>query len=285
MGVIATVLVQGPDRKGLIAGITGWIFKNNGNIIYLDQHTDAYEKKFFMRVQFDLDGFKISHEELPHELEKLCMSLDQRCRVFFSDEKKRLAIMVSKQGHCLEDLLSRWRSGELDANIRLIVSNHPDRKEIADYYRIPYYHFPITPENKIEQEKKILQLFEKEQIDTVVLARYMQILTPQFVNRYPDAIINIHHSFLPAFAGADPYRQAFRRGVKIIGATSHYVTEELDEGPIIAQDVIRVSHRDTVDDLKRKGRDIEKLVLARAVKLHLENRVIVYNGKTIVFGD
>lgn len=285
MGTIATALVQGPDRKGLIAGITGWIFENNGNIIYLDQHTDAYEKKFFMRVQFDLEGFRISRDELPHELEELCMKLDQRCRVFFSDERKRLAIMVSKQGHCLEDLLSRWRSGELEADIRLIVSNHPDLKPIADYYGIPYHHFPITPENKIEQEKKILALYEQENIDTVVLARYMQILTPQFVNRYPDAIINIHHSFLPAFVGADPYRQAFKRGVKIIGATSHYVTEELDEGPIIAQDVIRVSHRDTVEDLKRKGRDIEKLVLARAVKLHLENRVIVYNGKTIVFGD
>lgn len=282
---IVTALVQGEDKPGIIATITGFIYENNGNIIYLDQHTDQREKMFFMRVQFSLEGFKIPRREIDYEFGKVCESLGQSHSVYFSDQKKRVAIMVSRQGHCLSDLLYRWQIKDIEMEVAAIISNHEDQERIARYYEIPYCCFPVDKNNKIEQEKRILQTLREKNVDTVVLARYMQILTPQFVNAYPDSIINIHHSFLPAFVGANPYLQAFKRGVKIIGATSHYVTEELDRGPIIAQDVIKVSHRDTVENLKRKGRDIERLVLARAVNLHVENRILVHKGKTIVFGD
>ncbi len=279
-----TALVQGKDTKGIIATITNWIFDHSGNIVYLDQHTDPVEDMFFMRIRWDLDGFVVPREEIDDKFGEVCWRLQMAHRLFFSDRKKRLAIMVSKQGHCLLDLLYRWRSGQLIVDIPAIISNHDDQRDIAGYYNIPYFHLPVTKETKPKQEEEVMSLLRKEGIDTVVLARYMQILSPKFVNAYRNSIINIHHSFLPAFAGADPYRQAFHRGVKIIGATSHYITEELDEGPIIFQDIVPVTHRDNVITLRRKGEDIEKMVLARAVAMHVENRVLIHNGKTVVFG-
>ena len=281
---IVTALIQGKDTKGIIATITSWIFDHGGNIVYLDQHTDPVEDMFFMRTRWDMDGFEIPREELDDEFSKVCWRLGMAHRLFFSDRKKQIAIMVSKQGHCLLDLLYRWRSGHLQVDIPCIISNHEDQKDIAGYYHIPFHYFPVTKDNKKDQEKAVMELLRKENIDTIVLARYMQILSSKFVNTYRNSIINIHHSFLPAFVGADPYRQAFMRGVKIIGATSHYVTEKLDQGPIIFQDVIPVTHRDSVTSLQRKGLDIEKMVLARAVGMHVENRVLIHNGKTVVFG-
>jgi len=281
---IVTALIQGKDTKGIIATITSWIFDNSGNIVYLDQHTDPVEDMFFMRIRWDMDGFQVSREELDEEFGKVCWRLGMAHRLFFSDKRMRLAIMVSKQGHCLLDLLYRWRSKQLEIEIPCIISNHDDLMDMAGYYNIPFHHFPVTKETKPEQEKKIMDVLRKEKVDTVVLARYMQILTPKFVHAYRNSIINIHHSFLPAFIGADPYLQAFKRGVKIIGATSHYVTEELDQGPIIYQDVVPVTHRDNVETLKRKGEDIEKMVLARSVAMHVENRVLMHNGKTVIFG-
>jgi formyltetrahydrofolate deformylase len=284
-GKLLTALVQGPDQKGIIARITNFIYQNGGNIVYLDQHTDTTEGMFFMRVQFSLDEFTIPRERIEPAFRTVCNELNMDYRLFFSDQKRRVAIMVSKEGHCLVDLLYRWESGFLDIELPAVISNHETLREVAEYYGVPYHYFPVTRETRERYEPEILALLRSLDVDTVVLARYMQILSPRFVDAYRNAIINIHHSFLPAFVGADPYRQAFHRGVKIIGATSHYVTEELDQGPIIAQDVIQVSHRDTLEDFKRKGQDIEKLVLARAVSLHVENRVLVYNGKTVVFGD
>jgi formyltetrahydrofolate deformylase len=281
---IVTALIQGKDTKGIIATITSWIFDNSGNIVYLDQHTDPVEDMFFMRIRWDMDGFQVSREELDEEFGKVCWRLGMAHRLFFSDKRMRLAIMVSKQGHCLLDLLYRWRSKQLEIDIPCIISNHDDLKDMAGYYNIPFHHLPVTKETKPEQEKKIMEILRKEKVDTIILARYMQILTPKFVNAYRNSIINIHHSFLPAFIGADPYLQAFKRGVKIIGATSHYVTEELDQGPIIYQDVVPVTHRDNVETLKRKGEDIEKMVLARSVAMHVENRVLMHNGKTVIFG-
>lgn len=279
-----TALVQGKDTKGIIATITSWIFDHSGNIVYLDQHTDSTEDMFFMRIRWSLDGLTIPRDELDDKFGDVCWRLGMAHRLFFSDKRKRLVIMVSKQGHCLLDLLYRWRSGQLNVDIPAIISNHDDQRDIAGYYHIPFHHMPLTKETKPQQEEQVLAILREVEADTVVLARYMQILTPKFVNAYRSNIINIHHSFLPAFAGADPYMQAFQRGVKVIGATSHYVTEELDQGPIIFQDVVRVTHRDNVDTLKRKGEDIEKIVLARAVAMHFENRVLIHNGKTVVFG-
>jgi len=280
----ATALIQGKDTKGIIATITSWIFDNSGNIIYLDQHTDSVEDMFFMRIRWDISRFQVPREQLDQKFGEVCWRLGMAHRLFFSDKKRRVAIMVSKQGHCLLDLLYRWRSGHLDIEIPCIISNHKDLEDMAGYYNIPFIHLPVTPPAKREQEDRILEILRKEEVNTVVLARYMQILTPKLVQAYRNSIINIHHSFLPAFIGADPYMQAFRRGVKIIGATSHYVTEDLDQGPIIYQDVVPVTHRDNVETLKRKGQDIERVVLARAVALHVENRVLIHNGKTVVFG-
>lgn len=279
-----TALIQGKDTKGIIATITSWIFENCGNIIYLDQHTDSVENMFFMRIRWDMTRFQIPREDLDQKFSEVCWPLGMAHRLFFSDRKKRAAILASRQGHCLLDLLYRWRSGHLDIDIPCIISNHQDLKDMAGYYHIPFFHLPVTEKTKREQEDRIIEILKKEEIDTVVLARYMQILTPKLVQAYRNSIINIHHSFLPAFIGADPYLQAFKRGVKIIGATSHYVTEDLDQGPIIYQDVVPVTHRDNVETLKRKGQDIERVVLARAVALHVENRVLIHNGKTVVFG-
>jgi len=279
-----TALIQGKDTKGIIATITSWIFDNCGNIIYLDQHTDPVEDMFFMRIRWDMTRFQVRREDLDEEFSQVCWRLGMAHRLFFSDRKMKIAILTSKQGHCLLDLLYRWQSGHLDIDIPCIISNHEDLRDMAGYYNIPYHFLPVTKETKRKQEDQIIKILKKEHVDTVVLARYMQILTPKLVQAYRNSIINIHHSFLPAFIGADPYLQAFKRGVKIIGATSHYVTEDLDQGPIIYQDVVPVTHRDNVETLKRKGQDIERMVLARAVAMHLENRVLIHNGKTVVFG-
>jgi len=280
---IAILLISCPDQKGLVSRISHFIFEGGGNILDLDQHVDPNEGIFSARIAWEMQEFTITSSQLKEAFTPLAKEINANWDIYFSWEKTRLAIFVSKYDHCLQEILWRHRLGEFGVEIPLIVSNHPDLKPLADHYGIPYYVFPVTKDNKEEQEQKQLTLLAEYQIDTVILARYMQILTPQFVSAYPSQIINIHHSFLPAFVGKSPYAQAFERGVKIIGATSHYVTEELDEGPIIEQDIIRISHRDSLQDLVRKGRDLERLVLARAIQYHTENRVLVNGRKTIIF--
>ncbi len=279
----ATLLLSCLDQKGLVATMADWVYRHNGNIIHADQHTDASEAVFFQRIEFELDGFDLDRTEILPALGPLAERFTMRCDVRFSDERPRVAILVSKQAHCMYDLLARWRMGELAADIPLVISNHPDQADVAQHFDLAFRHLPVTPESRIEQESAILALLAEHDIDLVVLARYMQILSAGFVAKYPSRIINIHHSFLPAFAGGRPYHQAHDRGVKLIGVTAHYATAELDDGPIIEQDVVRVSHRDTVDDLVRKGRDLEMIVLARAVRAHLAHRVLVYGRKTVVF--
>lgn len=282
-GVTAILLLSCPDRKGLVAGISDFIFRNNGNIIFADQHTDPEGGIFLLRIEWELDGFQIPRHEIADAFRPIAERFEMTWDLRFSDYAPRMAIFASKIGHCLYDLLWRQRVGEFRAEMCLVVSNHPDLQPVAESFGVEYHCYPTTQETKAAQETRIIEKLEEQRIDLVVLARYMQILTPQFVNRYPNRIINIHHSFLPAFAGGQPYHQAYERGVKIIGATAHYVTEELDRGPIIEQDVVRVSHRDSVADLIRKGRDLEKVVLARAVNLHLRNSILVYGNKTVVF--
>jgi formyltetrahydrofolate deformylase len=266
---------------GLVARISHFIFERGGNILNLDEHVD--EGYFFVRVAWDMNNFSIPESEVANAFVPLAKEFDATWKINFTGKNLRVALFVSKLDHCLQEILWRQRIGEFDIEIPLIISNHPDSKPLAEHYHIPFFIFPITKENKQEQEKKELTLLKEHQVDTVVLARYMQILTPQFVDAYKNQIINIHHSFLPAFVGSKPYRKAYERGVKIIGATSHYVTNELDEGPIIEQDIIRISHKDTVSDLVRKGRDLEKLVLARALYCHAQHRILVHNKKTIIF--
>lgn len=273
-----------PDRKGIVAAVTKFLADHDGNIIDLDQHVDTEQGVFFMRVEWDLAGFAVPIDRLRAELSPLVDSLQATWELHFSSDRFRMAVFVSKQAHCLYDILSRHESGEWAVDVPLVVSNHPDLEGLARRHKIDFEVFPKTPETRAEQEEREIALLKEYRIDFVVLARYMQILTGDFVREFPNRIINIHHSFLPAFAGGKPYHAAHARGVKVIGATSHYVTEHLDEGPIIAQDVIPVSHRDSVRDLVRKGQDLEKVVLARAVWHHLEHRILVYNNKTVVFG-
>jgi formyltetrahydrofolate deformylase len=279
----AVLLITCRDQKGLVASVSDFLYRNEGNIIHADQHTDQEEGVFVQRVEWELDGFAIPRDGIAGAFRPIAERFDMRWRLHFSDEPRRIAVFVSKLPHCLYDILARWRMGEFRGQIGLIVSNHVDHRGVAASFGVPFHHFPVTPENKRSQEEKMLALLEGAGIGLVVLARYMQVLSPEFVARYRNGIINIHHSFLPAFAGARPYHQAHERGVKLIGATAHYVTAELDQGPIIGQDVVRVSHRDAVPDLVRKGRDLEKLVLARALDLHLRDRVVVYGNKTVVF--
>lgn len=283
MGITATVLMTCRDQKGLVHKISEFIFRRNGNILHADQHIDFESGQFFSRVEWDLHGFGIAREKIASEFKPLADSLGMQWALRFSDERPRVAIFVSRLDHCLIDLLHRHSIGELQADFVLIVSNHGHLRALAEHHRTPYHVFSITSENKGAQEKKEIALLDSLRVDLVILARYMQILSRDFVSLYPNRIINIHHSFLPAFAGARPYAQAYDRGVKLIGATSHYVTPIVDEGPIIEQDVVRVSHRDTVEDLIRKGRDLERVVLARAVRLHLDRRVLPYGNKTVVF--
>ena len=277
----ATLLISCPDRPGIVADVSRFVFERGGNILHADQHTDRQEGVFLQRVEWEEEGLDV--EEVAAAFEPIADRFDMTWRVAASDRVSRIAILVSKQGHCMFDLLARWRMGELPAEIPVVISNHSDLGDEAERLGVEFQHLPVTPGTKRDQERRIEELLDDHDVDVVVLARYMQILTPEFVNRRPNEIINIHHSFLPAFAGARPYHQAHERGVKIIGATAHYVTEGLDEGPIITQDVARVSHRDSVDDMVHKGRDLEMVVLARAVRLHLEHRVIVYGSKTVVF--
>ncbi len=275
--------MSSPDRKGLVAKISEFIYRNDGNILHADHHIDEEAGLFLMRVEWDLNGFSLPRDEIHVAFNPLARELGLNWNLFFSDQIPKSAIFVSKYEHCLYDLLLRHRAGELRANFSLVISNHPDLRSIAESFGIEYMVFPITKERKFEQEVRIRNELNKREIELIILARYMQILTKGFVESFQNRIINIHHSFLPAFAGPDPYRQAYQRGVKLIGATSHYVTAGLDKGPIIAQDVIRVTHRDSPDDLIRKGRDLEKLVLARALRAHLDHQVLVYGNKTVVF--
>ena len=280
----AILLVYCADRKGLIASVTEFIYRSNGNIIRLDQHVDSKKRIFFMRAEWDLNNTNLPVEELGVRFQaEIAEKFGMQWKLYFSDETHRIAVFVSKLSHCLYDILSRYQAKEWDVEIPLIISNHPDLEPVAKGFGIDYYVFPITKTNKRSQEQKQLALLKEHNIETIVLARYMQIMTNEFVKNYPNRIINIHHSFLPAFPGAQPYHSAYERGVKIIGATSHYVTSELDAGPIIEQDIVNISHKDTVMDLIRKGRDLEKVVLARTIWHHLRRKVLVHDNRTIVF--
>ena len=270
------------DQSGIIASVTNFISDNNGNIVYIDQHVDREQDIFFMRVEsefttFSMDGFTSNFRDV------LVEKFQMKWRIYNAEDKPKMAIFVSKYDHCLYDILGRYRSGELHCELPFIISNHLDLKHIADNFNIPFYHIPVTKANKLEAEKEQLKLLKEHNIDFVVLARYMQIVSGKLIDLYKNKIINIHHSFLPAFVGAKPYHSALKRGVKIIGATSHYITEELDAGPIIEQDVARVSHTYSIKDLITKGRDLEKIVLATAIKHHINRKVMVYNNKTVIF--
>jgi len=280
---IATLLVLCPDRKGLVAALARLLYDHGANILQAQQHTEPVDKMFFQRICFDMAELDITREALEDLLAIECGRYQMRWQISYSDRPKRMAIFVSKFEHCLHDLLLRHRLGEFTCQIATVVSNHPDLEPVANQFAVPFHVFPIKPETKSAQEKKEIALLEQEKIDLIVMARYMQILSNEFVARFPERIINIHHSFLPAFSGARPYHQAYERGVKLIGATAHYATSELDEGPILAQDVVPCSHRDTVQDLVRKGRDVERMVLAQAVRWHLDDRILVYGRRTIVF--
>jgi len=279
----AILLTSCPDQKGIVATLSDFVFRHNGNILHADEHADEGSNLFLMRVEFDPKDFDIDLADFAKHFSPIAEKFAMQWRLARSNVRQKMAILVSKYDHCLVDLLYRHKSGELACEIPLVISNHPDNGPIADFYRIPFFVVSVTKENKSEAEQKILALLKQHNPDFIVLARYMQILSNQFVNEYPHRIINIHHSFLPAFVGAKPYHQAFTRGVKLIGATSHYVTDVLDDGPIIEQDVVRISHRDSLDDLLQKGRDLEKVVLSRAVRWHIENRVLLYGNKTVVF--
>jgi len=281
-GPTATLLISCPDQKGLVAKIANFIYSNGGNIIYADQHTDFAAGLFLTRIQWQLEGFNLPREIIGPAFNAIAVPLQATWELHFSDTVPKIAIWVSKQDHCLFDLIWRYKAKEFSASIPLIISNHPNLQEVAEQFNIDYHCIPITKDHKLEQEAKQLELLRQYQIDLVVLAKYMQIVSQDFITQFP-RIINIHHSFLPAFVGANPYQQAYQRGVKIIGATAHYVTADLDAGPIIEQDVVRVSHRDDVNDLVRKGKDLERVVLARAVRAHLQNRVLVYGNRTVVF--
>jgi len=279
----AILLLSCPDKKGIVAGVSNFIFKNGGNIVHADQHTSVGSKTFFMRIEWELNGFRIPRREIGAAITPLANRFGMKWDLRFTDEVPRVALFVSRHVHCFHDLIMRRRMGEFRAEIPLVVSNHLDLKPLARQFGLKFMHFPITPANKARQEEREIRELERHRIDLVVLARYMQVLSNTFVEAWRNRAINIHHSFLPAFAGGKPYQQAYERGVKIIGATSHYVTENLDDGPIIAQDVIKISHRDSVDDIVMKGKDLERIVLARAVRLHLENRILVHGSKTVVF--
>ena len=280
----AKLLLHCPDKPGILAEVTDFITVNKGNIIYLDQYVDHVENIFFMRIEWELKDFLVPQEKIEDYFATLyAQKYEMNFRLYFSDTKPRMAIFVSKMSHCLFDLLARYTAGEWNVEIPLIISNHPDLQHVAERFGIPFHLFPITKETKEEQEKKEMELLAKHKITFIVLARYMQVISEQMINAYPNRIINIHHSFLPAFVGAKPYHAAFERGVKIIGATSHYVTTELDAGPIIEQDVVRITHKDTVQDLVNKGKDLEKIVLSRAVQKHIEGKVLAYKNKTVIF--
>jgi formyltetrahydrofolate deformylase len=280
----AILLIHCPDRPGILAAVTEFINRHQGNILYLDQYVNKEEKVFFMRVEWDLKDFQIPREKIEEYFNTLiAIRFEMIFRLYFAYEVPRMAIFVSKLSHCLYDLLARYAAGEWKVEIPLIISNHKDLEPVAKRFGIDFYTFSINEKNKAEQEALELQLLKEKKVTFCVLARYMQILSPEFIQHYPNKIINIHHSFLPAFAGSKPYHAAYERGVKIIGATGHYVTEDLDAGPIISQDVTHISHKDNVEELIRKGRDLEKIVLSAAVEKHINRKILTYKNRTIVF--
>ncbi len=279
----ATLLITCPDAKGIVAAIADFLHHNNANILHADQHQDAENNLFLMRVEWDLAGFSLDETSFNQAFAVIADKFSMQWQLKLSQHKARVAIMVSQYDHCLADLLHRHKSGELACGIPLVISNHRDTEKLVQFYGMDFHYIPMSKDNKAEAEAAQFKLFEEYNIDLIVLARYMQILSPDFVSRYPQRIINIHHSFLPAFIGARPYHRAFERGVKLIGATSHYVTEVLDEGPIIEQGIERISHRDQVEDLIQKGRDLERVVLSKAVRWHIENRILLYANKTVIF--
>ena len=280
----AVLLIHCPDKPGIVFSVTQFLLENKGNIIDLDQHVDVQNNIFFMRVEWELDGFQILDNEIDSAFANAVgTAFSMEWKLHFTKNKQRMAIFVTKKTHCLHDILQRHQSKEWDVEIPLIISNHPNLSYIAERFDIPFYVFPINKTNKAEQEAKELELLRKHRVDFVVLARYMQIISPDFIKAYENRIINIHHSFLPAFPGAKPYHQAYLRGVKIIGATSHYVTDDLDAGPIIAQDIARISHQHTIQDLVRKGRDVEKTVLSKAIWNQIQHNILSYDNRTIVF--
>ncbi|MGM9760442.1 MAG: formyltetrahydrofolate deformylase [Parabacteroides sp.] len=280
----ARLLLHCPDKPGILADVTNFITVNKGNIVYLDQYVDHVENIFFMRIEWELENFFIPREKIYDYFDTLyAQKYDMSFRLYFSDTKPRMAIFVSKMSHCLFDMLARYTAGEWNVEIPCIISNHTDLQHVAERFGIPFHHFPITKETKAEQEEKELALLAEYKVNFIVLARYMQVISEQMIDAFPNRIINIHHSFLPAFVGAKPYHAAFERGVKIIGATSHYVTTELDAGPIIEQDVVRITHKDSIQDLVNKGKDLEKIVLSRAVQKHIERKILAYKNKTVIF--
>ena len=280
----AKLLLHCPDRPGILADVTNFITVNKGNIVYLDQYVDHVENIFFMRIEWELENFFIPKEKIYDYFDTLyAQQYEMNFRLYYSDVKPRMAIFVSKMSHCLFDMLARYTAGEWNVEIPCIISNHTDLQHVAERFGIPFHHFPITKETKAEQEAKEMALLEEYKVNFIVLARYMQVISEQMINAFPNRIINIHHSFLPAFVGAKPYHAAFERGVKIIGATSHYVTTELDAGPIIEQDVVRITHKDSIQDLVNKGKDLEKIVLSRAVQKHIERKILAYKNKTVIF--
>ena len=280
----AILLLHCPDTQGILAAVTDFINVNKGNILYLDQYVDYEHNVFFMRVEWDLNQFLIPREKIQEYFQTLFAAKYQMSfTLYFSDILPRMAIFVSKMSHCLFDILARYAAGELNVEIPFIISNHDDLQWVGEKFNIPYHVIPLNKDNREEMEKVEMDLLRQEKVDFIVLARYMQIISPEMIKAYPNNIINIHHSFLPAFVGAKPYHKAYERGVKLIGATSHYVTTELDAGPIIEQDIVRVTHKDTVESLTAKGRDIEKIVLSRAIEKHIDRKVLVYENKTVIF--
>jgi len=279
----ATLLVSSPDQRGIVASLAEFIYKYNGNVLHADQHRDDGEGLFFTRIEWSLEGFALDREEFWNAFQPISTRFCMSPKLYYSIDRQRIGLFVSRQQHCLTDLLQRHQIGELPCDIAFIISNHPDASDVAQFFGVPFHHLPVRSESKPEAEAAQLRLIAETNSDLLVLARYMQVLSPEFVGKFPGRIINVHHSFLPAFTGARPYHAAYDRGVKLIGATSHYVTEALDQGPIIEQDVTRISHRDQVDDLIQKGRDLEKMVLSRAVRWHLQHRILTYGNKTVVF--
>ena len=283
MTATAVLLVSCPDQPGIVAAVTAFVAAHGGNVIDLQQHTDHTDAAFFQRIELELDLFDLPRDEIGPAFAPVAERYGMHWSLRFTDDRPRLAVLVSREAHCLQDTLTRWRTGELAVEVTSVISNHPDHAELAAWFDVPYHHLPILGGDTTAQEARVRSVLERDRVDLVVLARYMQVLSPAVCAAWSERIINIHHSFLPAFQGARPYHQAHERGVKLVGVTAHYATAELDDGPIIDQDVIRVSHRDDVDDLRRKGRDLEVTVLARAVRAHVEHRVLVYGRRTVVF--
>ena len=283
MTATGILLVSCPDQPGIVAAVASFVAAHRGNVIDLQQHTDHTDSAFFQRVEFELDHVDLGREEIADAFAPVADRYAMQWSLRFSDERLRVGVLASKEPHCLQDTLNRWRTGELPVEVTVVVSNHPDHAELAGWFGVPYHHLPVVDGDRATQEEHLRQALIDHDVDLVVLARYMQVLSPAFCDEWAQRIINIHHSFLPAFQGARPYHQAHERGVKLVGVTAHYATAELDDGPIIDQDVIRVTHRDDVDDLRRKGRDLEVTVLARAVRAHVSHRVLVYGRRTVVF--